>query len=499
MRIKIAFCLLWIGMLAVSVESYAQDNIVVTGIVTDSVTHEPLAGATLYVKKISQGVVTDENGEFSLRFPPGSALVVSYVGYQTKTINLSESKPDMNIRLFSQQMLGEVVVTSRKTSVASVMMGVEKLDMPQIKKMPALMGEVDIIKAIQLLPNVQPTSEGGSGFSVRGASPDQNLILLDNATIYNASHFIGFFSVFNNDIISGLELYKGDIPVKYGGRLSSLLDVKTLEEAPERFTGTGGLGLISSRLMLQGPVGENTTWLIGGRRSYMDLFLRASSDKDINNTTLYFYDLNAKMTHRFSSKDKLSFNFYTGRDAFGADIFDFRYGNLASTLSLGHTIRENLYSNFSLNVSDYKYGIKTDIEGGTIDWRSSITDAMLRADFSHDLNPQVNLSYGLTSTVHNFNPGDMKSKEMSDYKVPETYALEHGLYLSNEQKMTEDFTLRYGLRYALFQNVGKIRHEYHRFDPRVGAVYLLPGNSSVKANYARNTQFLQMASVSSVN
>ncbi|MCL2650585.1 MAG: TonB-dependent receptor [Candidatus Azobacteroides sp.] len=414
--------------------------------------------------------------------------------------------------------LREVVVSGKKPdeNVSSVNMGVEKLSMSAIKKMPALMGEVDIIKAIQLLPGVQATSEGSSGFSVRGGSPDQNLILLDNTTVYNPSHMMGFFSVFNNDVISGLELYKGDIPIKHGGRLSSLLDVQTKENMPDRFSGSGGLGLISSRLMLEGPIGENTSWLISGRRSYADLFLKLSSDEAINSAILYFYDLNAKISHKFSSRDRLSLNAYYGKDAFGAKPGDFTYGNGASSLTWSHIFSDKLYGKFSLNATNYDYGMATNIEGAKLRWDASMFDLMLRADFSQQLNNTFNLNYGVTSTWHRINPGLVVSPMMvKDYNMENTYALESSIYLSNEQKITDALIVKYGLRGTIFQNIGpgtvynygddhkvqdsvvynsrQIYYTHKALEPRVGLVYKLNPNSSVKANYAHNVQFMQLA------
>jgi len=394
--------------------------------------------------------------------------------------------------------LREVIISGKKSdeNVSSVNMGVEKLSITAIKKMPALMGEVDIIKAIQLLPGVQASSEGSSGFSVRGGSPDQNLILLDNTTVYNPSHMMGFFSIFNNDVISSLELYKGDIPIKHGGRLSSLLDVQTKENMPDRFSGSGGLGLISSRLMLEGPIGENTFWLVSGRRSYADLFLKLSSDESINSAILYFYDLNFKISHKLSNRDRLSLNAYYGKDAFGAKPGDFKYGNGTLSLAWSHIFSDKLYSKFSLNATSYDYGMATHLEGMKMSWEADMLDLMFRADFSQPLSDAVNLNYGFTSTWHRINPGLVVSSMMeNDYNVENTFALQNSLYLGNEQKITDVLAVKYGLRWTIFQNLdsGKIQHTYNTFEPRTGLVYKLNDNSSVKANYAHNVQFIQLA------
>ena len=414
--------------------------------------------------------------------------------------------------------LEEVVISGHDGSrrISQVEMGIEKLKIQEIKKMPALMGEVDILKAIQLLPGVQATSEGGSGFSVRGGAPDQNLILIDNTTVYNASHLMGFFSIFNNDVVSGLELYKGDLPLKHGGRLSSLLDVRTWENIPDHIEGSGGLGLISSRLMMRGPVGENTSWLVGGRRSYADLFFVFSNDESIRNTIFYFYDMNVKMTHRFSGRDNVSFSGYVGKDVFGAkEMGRFSYGNTAGSLTWNHTFSENLYSKFSINVSNYKYGIGSEIDGQEVDLTSRIFDVMTRAEFNQPINNTFNLNYGLAATLHQFHPGLITQPGYPDFQIPKNQAVESGIYLSNEQKVSDKLSLKYGLRWSVFQNIGattlfkydenyevtdsieygagKIYNAYHAFEPRLGFMYKVGKEASVKANYAHNTQFIQLA------
>jgi len=296
----------------------------ISGVIKDTETGMPLSGVNIYIKELRTGTSTNDNGEYLVSLPQGEfTFRVSCVGYKTRSERVTiPSSSKVNFGMESDTKLDEVVVYANKKDqkVTSTNMGVEKLSIGEIRKMPALMGEVDVIKAIQLLPGVQATSEGGSGYSVRGGSADQNLILLDNATVYNASHMFGFFSVFNNDVVNNVELYKGDLPMKYGGRLSSLLDVQLKDDYTGKVRGTGGIGLISSRLMVEGGLGKKTSWMVGGRRSYADLFLKLSSDKSLNESSIYFYDLNAKITHRFSSKDKLSLNMYLGKDNFGSSV-----------------------------------------------------------------------------------------------------------------------------------------------------------------------------------
>ncbi|MGE4309086.1 TonB-dependent receptor domain-containing protein [Bacteroides sp.] len=499
-------------------------NVRFKGSVKDAESSMPLMNVNIYIPELGIGTSTDENGLFSIVLPTGNySCRMSYIGYGTHTekINIRQ-ETQQEFMLQSDTKLDEVVVLANKKdeNVSRTNMGVEKLTMNEIKRMPALMGEVDVIKAIQLLPGVQATAEGGSGYSVRGGSADQNLIVLDNATVYNASHMFGFFSVFNNDVVDNVELYKGDLPMKYGGRLSSLLDVQLKDTYTDKLKGSGGIGLISSRLMLEGSMGERTNWLIGGRRSYADLFLKASSDESLNKSVIYFYDINAKISHRLSNKDKLSLNLYMGNDKFGAaSVAEFSYGNRVGSLTWGHVFNESLISKISLNASNYHYMLQSKLDKASIKWEAGITDLMFRWDWNQTLNRNLKLTYGATSTLHHFNPGFITQPDYPDFRIPKNKALEHGVYLSAEQKFTDKFTIRYGLRWSFFQNLGsatvysydnnyevadstqygsgKIYHTYHALEPRIGMVYKLSETSSVKANYARNTQFIQLANNSS--
>jgi len=505
---------------------FSQNNtrpFLIQGTVVDRTSDVPLPGATLFIRELNMGAVADMDGKYRIELGEGAySIQVSYVGYQTKQIRLDvRSSQILNVEMDGNATLGEVVVTAnaRSENISTLTMGVEKLSIGQIRKMPALMGEVDILKAVQLLPGVQPTSEGNSGFSVRGGSPDQNLILLDNTLVYNASHLMGFFSVFNNDVISNLELYKGDLPLRHGGRLASLLDIKTVETMPKKVQGTGGLGLILSRLVLQGPIGEKTSWLVGGRRSYADLFLKMSSDEAMKDLTLNFYDLNAKVHHRFSGKDNLSLNLYYGRDNFGSDVYGFNYGNLAASLTWGHSFSEQFYSKTSVNVSNYDYKLESDFEGAVMSWKSTINDIMLRSDYTYVYNEKLKTNFGGSTTMHTFSPALINSEDYGEYRLENAYGLETALYAANEHELTDKLSVKYGVRWTIFQNYGKATvynygkdyevvdsavyksgenyHTYHSLEPRAGLVYKLTDVSSVKANYARNTQFIQLANSSS--
>ncbi|MDR0385695.1 MAG: TonB-dependent receptor [Prevotellaceae bacterium] len=491
----------------------------VKGTVTDISTGETLAGVSVYAKETSNGTVSDSNGRYTLYLDRGNYTVcATIIGYETREIPINtDTVRTVNIQLEPNiQELETVTVFGRdkNANVTSVDMGVERMNIKEIQRLPVLMGEVDVIKAVQLLPGVQATAEGGSGFSVRGGSPDQNLILLDNATVYNASHLLGFFSVFNNDVVSGLELFKGDLPLKYGGRLSSLLSVETKSEKPQRFQGTGGIGLISARLMLEGNAGDRTSWLIGGRRSYADIFLAFAKEEALRHSSVYFYDMNAKISHRFSSKDRIELSGYYGKDMFSAEVGQFDYGNATASLTWKHTISPKWFSRISLNTSKYGYGLGSDMEGLEAYWNAGIFDIAFNADFDTHISKLLNLNYGVSSILHRFSPGHVSVTGYPDYKVQGSSALEHAIYLSNEQKLTERLTLRYGLRLSIFQNLGEIiifnydnNHKisdstfhnggiyntYRRIEPRIGGVFLIDGSSSVKANYARNVQFIQLA------
>jgi hypothetical protein len=500
----------------------------IRGVVLSIKTGEKLAGASISVKNTVTGTTSDANGEFSLLLEKGAhTLVIAFLGYASveKEIVINQQTSEnkkIKIELDPDaELLDEVVISSRdrRENVTGVNMGVERMNIKEIQRLPVLMGEVDILKAVQLLPGVQSTAEGSSGFSVRGGSPDQNLILFDNATVYNASHLLGFFSVFNNDIVSGLELYKGDLPLKYGGRLSSLLNVHSRSETTKNFQASGGIGLISTRLLLEGNIKEKTSWFAGGRRSYADMFLVFSPREELKTSSLYFYDFNAKITHRFSQKDKLEISGYLGKDLFGAEVGNFKYGNSFVSAIWKHTFSNTHFSRISFNVSNYNYGLNSEIDILKAEWMAGITDFAFQADFDRNINRLFNLNYGFSSVLHKFNPGHVSVLGYPDYDVQKSAALEHAAYISNEQKLSEKFSIRYGLRFSVFQNIGsytlykydknhlisdsiyygngKIYNTYGRLEPRLGAVFLLDASSSIKANYTHNAQYIQLAENSS--
>jgi outer membrane receptor for ferrienterochelin and colicin len=405
-------------------------------------------------------------------------------------------------------------------------MGLERITPQTIKRIPLLLGEADIIKVIQLLPGVQAASEGSSGFIVRGGSPDQNLVLFDHATVYNPSHMMGFFSIFNNDAVGDVQLYKGDIPASYGGRLSSLLDVEGREGTPD-FTVSGGIGLIASRLAVSGPLGKDVTWLAAARRTYADIFLRFSGDTMVNGATINFYDLNGKMRWRVNDHNYVTFTIYNGRDRFGTRGVGFHFGNSIGSLVWNHRFSSQLSLATSLSGTMYQYEFKGIMEAIESKWAASIKESGIRNDFLYKWNDRTDIRFGWSWMYQWFRPGDAKiAFQIGDQTVDKEVnmshrqAMLHMLYFSNEHKFFgQRLHLRYGLRLTRFDNVGptmqyfvdenyKIKdslrvapgHFYHHeygIEPRAALSYMLNDQMSVKASYSRTLQYAHLLSFSS--
>ncbi len=498
----------------------------ISGNIKDKKTGEELIGATIYIREIKTGTTTNVYGFYSISLNPGRySLLYSYIGYSSveQTIELKENLM-LNIELVTrEQQLKEVVITGERSdeNIRKPEMSVVKMDIKTINRIPALMGEVDIIKAIQMLPGVQSTSEGSSGFSVRGGGPDQNLILLDEAIVYNASHLLGFFSVFNNDAIKDVVLYKGDIPASSGGRLSSLLDIRMKDGNQKNLSGAGGIGTISSRLMLEGPLDKDrTSFLIAGRRTYVDIFLPFAKNKDVRDNILYFYDFNAKINHRINDRNRIFLSGYFGRDVFSNNFARMSLGNQTGTFRWNHLFSQKLFSNFTVIQSMYDYRLGTpEGNANSFIWKSKMQNQSVKGDFTWYANPNNTIRFGGAATVHTFDPGIAKGTGseslFTEYKLPRNYALEYGLYISNEQKINEKLLIKYGVRFSAFQNVGpatlynydldynvtdsvvysrcKIINTYHAFEPRLGANYLLSNTASIKASYSRTVQYIHLA------
>ena len=508
-------------------------KITISGYVKDKDNGEELIGATILVKELKSGTTTNLYGFYSLSLIAGKYnFLVSYIGYEPSEISIDLTKNvSLNIELQSKRKeLTEIVIQAERSNenVTSNQMSTITMKMETIKKIPALMGEVDIIKAIQLMPGVQSSGEGGSGFNVRGGSMDQNLILLDEATVYNASHLMGFFSVFNNDAVKEIKLYKGDIPAEYGGRLASLLDIRQKEGNAKKICATGGIGTISSRLTIEGPIIKNkTSFLIAGRRSYADLFLPFARNKDVRNNTLYFYDLNLKLNHVFNKNNRLFLSSYYGRDIIGvnqSDPFKMSWGNSTITARWNHLFSDKLFSNFTFVTSNYDYslGLESDISG--FKWVSNLKDYTLKSDMGYFINPENTIKFGASATMHRFQPGITKgigeNTIFNELRIPSMNALEYGIFASHEATINALFSVNYGLRYSLFQNMGEstvynFDNQYHATDstvygkgdifntygglePRLGAKFTINEQSSIKASYSRTMQYIHLASNSTV-
>ncbi|MCK9617895.1 MAG: TonB-dependent receptor [Lentimicrobiaceae bacterium] len=531
-QIILVFCLTIAGTQIAKADGDAGTvkRYTISGNIKDKSTGEELLGATVFVKGLQSGAVTNLYGFYSLSLQPGIyTLMYSYVGYNTieKEVKLS-ADVTFNIELETkQEVLQEAVITGVKKNenITKTEMSVMKMDVKTISKIPALMGEVDIIKAIQLLPGVQSTSEGSSGFSVRGGSPDQNLIILDEATVYNASHLMGFFSVFNNDAIKDVQIYKGDIPASSGGRLSSLLDIRMKEGNSKNYSATGGIGTISSRLTLEGPViTDRSSFIVSGRRTYADMFLPLSSDKGLRDNKLYFYDFNAKINHRINDNNRLFASGYFGRDVFKNNGFEMSNGNKTATLRWNHLFSKKLFSNFTMLYSKYDYKLGT--ASGTADafeWISNLEDLSAKGDFSYYINPKNTLKFGASATYHTFDLGKAVGKgeesSITDYLIPKSYASEYAVYVGDEQTLFGCLTMKYGLRYSVFEDVGHATYyvydktnfkeytvtdtihqsgngaykTYGGLEPRLGLTLTLNEVSSVKASYSRTRQYIHLA------
>lgn len=510
--------------------SYAQKKHSITGTVRDASTGETLIGATIQFQELgASGTSTNNYGFYSLSATEGEyTLIFSYIGYEAIVEQVSlHSSQTLNISLTSKGTLQEVVITSSRRGnqqVTSPQMGLEKLNMAQINMIPVVMGERDILKTVTLMPGIKSGGEGNAGFYVRGGASDQNLILLDEAPVYNASHLLGFFSTFNSDAIKDVSIYKGGMPPEYGGRLSSVLDVKMNDGNNKNFTVQGGLGLIASRLKVEGPiVKDRGAFMVSARRTYGDIFLKASSDSTINSSSLYFYDVNAKANYRFDDKNTVYLSGYFGKDVMGVqEIFGTDWGNSTATIRFNHLFSSKLFSNTSLIYSNYNYAVRSFQNNDEFKVTSRIRDFNLKQDFQYTLNSDHSMKFGFNLIHHKISPGDISSNIGSSYNdvhVEDRYGYEPALYVSDEWRASDKLTFLYGLRlggmfvmgpgtfktYAddgstLTSNSsrsGSLVKSYINLEPRLSASYLLDDQSSVKLSYNRNTQNIHLLSNSS--
>jgi CarboxypepD_reg-like domain/TonB dependent receptor/TonB-dependent Receptor Plug Domain len=527
------FCLLLLSCLLAT----AQEKFTLSGTISDSNSNETLIGVNLFIPELKTGVTTNEYGFYSITIPKGNYNIrISYMGYQTleESIQLNQNTKTNFKLLTNENTLKEVIITDTKTKtdIRKPEMSVNKLSISAIKRMPVVLGEVDVLKSILLLPGVTNAGEGASGFNVRGGGADQNLILLDEATIFNSSHVFGFFSVFNPDAIKDLKLYKGGIPARFGGRASSVLDIYQKDGSSKEFHANGGIGLISSRLLIEGPlVKDRGSFLIGGRSSYAHLFMKLS--KDQKNNAAYFYDLNTKMSYKLNPNNNLYLSGYFGRDVFSlANSFTNIYGNSTLNLRWNHLFSDKLFSNLSLIYSDYYYGLDLDFVG--FQWDSGIKNYNIKYDFKNYISDRFKLNYGLNAIYYDFNPGIIKPSSTTSginySQLDKKYAFEPALYINADQELSTKFSVSYGLRYSLFYRLGQsnlnvyannnpvtfntnmqiyekatpigtqtfqkndVLKSYSYVEPRFSLAYQFNENQSVKASYNRMVQYLQLIS-----
>lgn len=517
-------------LFALSFSSYSQDKYTISGYVRSAETGEELIGATVAVRSLNTGVSSNVYGFYSLTLQEGSYEVsYTYIGFQEvkKTIELNQNI-ELNVELkesVNELEVVEITDEAANKNISSIEMSVNKIDSKTIKKIPALLGEADVVKSILLLPGVSTVGEGSTGFNVRGGGIDQNLVLLDEAPVYNSSHLFGFFSVFNPDAVKNVKLIKGGIAPEYGGRLSSILDIRMKEGNKKEFTGSGGVGAIFSRLSLEGPiVKDKASFLIAGRRSYADVLAKPFLNDNISGSQFYFYDLTAKVNYEMNSKNRFFLSGYFGRDVFGSG-FLFNWGNATATLRWNHIFNEKLFMNLTGYYSDYDYafGVEGD-DRDDFEWSSSIVSYSVKPDFSYYLNNKNTIRFGGQSIYYDFKPAQAKfasDGQTNDISLPEKFAMENGLYIQNEQKIGARTSLLYGIRWSHFSYLGEgvkqtyrdttpgIRKpleseeffgknekitSYNNFEPRLSIKYELDEVSSLKASYNRMSQYLHLIS-----
>ncbi|OJJ21850.1 hypothetical protein BKI52_11090 [marine bacterium AO1-C] len=523
----------------VIIKKYKQSKVTINGTVTGKTDGEQLIGVTVYVQELGIGTASNAYGFYSITIPPGTyTFLFSYIGYQrfVKKLIIEENQV-FNVALHSMiNNLEEVVVKATQAkeieSIEAVQMSAHSLEINQISAAPMLAGEADVLKTIQFLPGVQNGSEGTANFSVRGGGYDQNLVLLDGAPVYNLSHSLGFFSVFNIDAIKDVQIYKGGIPAKYGGRLSSVVDIRMKEGNNQRLTLNGGVGLAGSRLTVEGPLGKHVSYLISGRYGYLghtgNFFAKNLNgivpgvDKFGENNEITFYDLNAKINVRLNKNNKIYFSAFAGNDhfyneaAFENNTLD--WSNQTGTFRWNHIYNSQLFSNLTLIYSNFDYGYTIQNELQNFKWLANQQQQAIKLDFDYFASPQHTFNFGLALTHHQFAPGSIQalsnSSTVRPFALDTQRALETGVYLSHEYKLSNKFTINYGVRFSTFHSLGagtqytyaidgqpqqektfgnnEIMNSYVGLAPRASARLLLNSSSAIKASYNRTYQYLHL-------
>jgi hypothetical protein len=504
-----------------------QNQYTVSGTIRDKKTGEVLIGASAaLLEKPRSGALSNSYGFYAISVPAGDyTLLISFTGYQTDTlpIHLDGNKLlPVELRISSDQLTGVIVsAQKRNDNISRAAMGIQKLTTNEIKNIPVLFGERDVLKTIQLLPGIQFAGDGNSSFYVRGGGADQNLILLDEATVYNPSHLLGFFSTFNSDAIKDVTVYKGVLPAEYGGRLSSAVDIKMNDGNNKEYHIGGGIGLISTRLNAEGPiVKDKGSFSISGRRTYADLFLKLSSDSSVKENTLYFYDLNIKANYKFDEKNRIYLSGYFGRDnlAFG-QTFGIDYGNATGTARWNHVFNSRLFSNTSFIYSNYSYRIRINSNNNDIHITSDIRDLNLKEDLQYYGNANNKIDFGFSIIHHDISPGVISASKASSYNsisLQDKYSFENAVYVSHEWSPVERLHFNYGVRGTSFSvlgpgtfysydksgatidsakySSGHFVKTYYNVEPRLSASFQLSEDNSVKMGYSRNTQVLHLLS-----
>ncbi len=527
-KIKMKKIIITLFILIFKQVSFSQtiDRYTISGYARDSISGEELIGATIFIKELpGTGASTNAYGFYSITLPAGNYTVATqYIGYKQKSVHVElKQNTTLDWRLSDNTtQLNEIVVAAEKKdeNVTKMQMGVEKIEMKEIEKIPVIFGEKDVLKTIQLRPGVKSAGEGGIGFYVRGGGADQNLILLDEAIVYNASHFFGFFSVFNSDALKDVTLLKGSQPAEYGGRLSSVMDIKMLDGNDKKFGVEGGIGSIASRIKIEGPiVKEKGSFIVSARRTYADLFLKLSKDSAIKEVKLYFYDVNIKGNYRINQKNRIFLSGYFGKDVLGfGDIAGVDWGNATGTLRWNHLFNTKLFSNTSLIFSNYNYNIYVKFGDTKIKAASALQDYSLKQDFQYFASSKSKFKFGLNSIYHKIIPGVITNETdpSNNQKAVNTYAWENAAYFSHEVRLTGLLSFEYGIRFSSFTVLGpgkfysydsagniidtaiypsgKFVKTYFNPEPRLAVNFVINEKSSVKASYGRNAQNLHLMS-----
>ena len=518
-RKKSIFNLL-IGLFSLISTVSAQSTVVVSGSVRDKQTGESLIKAVVRIQELpNAGIISNEYGFYSLTLPKGNySVVVSQVGYETLVQKIKlDSSQTINFSLQTKNVLKEVVVeSSRKNdNLTKAQMGTETINMAAISKVPVIFGEKDLLKTIQLLPGVKSAGEGNSGFFVRGGGADQNLILLDEAPVYNATHLLGFFSTFNSDAIKDATIIKGNSASQYGGRLSSVLDVKMKEGNNQDYVVNGGIGLISSKVSVEGPLQKNkSSFILSGRRTYADMFLKAT--EKFKDNILYFYDLNAKANYQIDAKNKIYVSGYFGRDELGlGQEFGIDWGNKTGTIRWNRIISNKLFLNTSLIYSDYNYNVKLKNGETNFNINSNIKDVNLKQDYTFYANGTNTLRFGFNTILHTITPSTFSGTVINSVSKEGRNGLENALYLTNNYRASNQLTIDYGVRLSMYTLMGgdvyniyengvinssiklnksSFGKTYVNPEPRITTNYRISDETSIKAGYARNVQHLHLLS-----